>query len=141
MSEVPDNVVNKSLYLKAKSIANDKYKRNGLFKSAFIVKTYKELGGKYRGEKTNTNEGIQRWLKGEAWIEVEPYLKSGKKVKCGSSDKKGKACRPSKRVNDKTPMTIDELIERHGKAKLLKLVDKKKKNMDLRINWKEGKIN
>ena len=43
--------INKKLYEKVKKMADDKYKTHGAYKSAYIVKTYKELGGKYKGKK------------------------------------------------------------------------------------------
>ena len=137
--EVPDNIKNPSLYRKARKIADDTYKRSGLFKSAFIQKKYQELGGKYRGEKPKKDEGIQRWLKGEEWIKIIPYVKEGKKIKCGSGNDKH-ACRPLIRVNEKTPITINEIIKKHGKKKVLELANQKRKNLDTRINWNTGKI-
>lgn len=133
-----DNILNKDLYEKAKKEADKIYKRHGLYKSAFIQKKYKELGGKYKNEKTSNKKGINRWLKEEQWVEVLPYL-NGEKVVCGSSEG-GKACRPLKRYNDKTPITLPELIKLHGKEKLKKLVKEKIANMDKRINWKKGTI-
>ena len=135
-----DNILNPRLYEKAKKDANEKYKRHSLYKSAYIQKRYKELGGKYKDKKPSNKEGINRWLKGEMWIEIEPYLKNKEIVICGSSNRKGKACRPLIRVNDKTPITIDEVIKKHGKKKVKELVNKKKKNMDIRIDWVNGKI-
>ena len=49
-----------------------------------------------------------------------------------------KACRALVRVNDKTPITIPELLKIHSKSKLLELVEKKKKDMDGRIMWRKG---
>ena len=50
--DIPKNVMNPKLYRKAKDIANDKFgKGTSLYKSAFLVKTYKDIGGKYSGEK------------------------------------------------------------------------------------------
>ena len=68
-----------------------------------------------------------------------PFVESGKKVPCGSGDDKH-ACRPSKRVNNKTPITIQEVIKKHGKKKVIELANIKRKNLDLRINWNSGKI-
>ena len=138
--DIPDNIINKSLYKKAKKTADEKYKRPGLYKSAFIQKEYQRLGGKYAGKKPGKGKGIRRWLKEEEWVEVGPYLKSNEIVKCGTSEKKGKACRPLQRANKDTPITLPELIKKHGKNKLLKLVQKKEKNMDLRINWVNATI-
>lgn len=139
MEQIPNNIVNQSLYRKAKKIADETYKRAGLFKSAFIQKKYQELGGEYKGKKPKETEGIQRWLKGEEWVKVLPFVKSGKKVACGSGDDKH-ACRPSKRVNSKTPITIQEVIKKHGEKKVIELANIKRKNLDLRINWNSGKI-
>lgn len=137
--KIPDNIVNPALYRKAFKMADEKYKRHGLFKSAFIQKKYQELGGKYRGEKPAQNKGIQRWLKGEEWIKVLPYVKNGKIVKCGTGDDKH-ACRPLKRVNSKTPITINEVIKKHGKKKVIELAEIKGKDLNKRINWNTGKV-
>jgi hypothetical protein len=137
--EVPENILNPSLYRKAKKEADTKYKRHGLFKSAFIQKKYQELGGKYKGKKPPATKGIQRWLKGEKWIKVLPYVMEGKQVDCGEGDDKH-ACRPLKRVNAKTPITIDEVIKKHGKEKVIELAKAKRKNLDTRINWNTGKV-
>lgn len=137
--DVPENVLNPRLYKKAKKIADDTYKKPGLFKSAFIVKKYKELGGKYSGKKPDKGTGITRWLKGEEWIKVLPFVKEGKKIKCGSGSGDPHACRPSIRVNAKTPITIQEVIKKHGKKKIIELAEIKNKNKNARINWKTGK--
>jgi len=42
------------LYEKAKKIADDKYSKPSAYKSGFIVKTYKEMGGTYSGGKSKT---------------------------------------------------------------------------------------
>lgn len=139
MDNIPDNIVDKSLYIKAKKEADKKYKRHSLYKSSFIQKRYQELGGKYKGKKPSKEQGIQRWLDKEQWVEVIPYL-DGKIIQCGTSDRKGKACRPLKKANDKTPITLPQLIKKHGKDKIRELASKKVKNMNLRINWDDGKI-
>jgi len=136
---IPDNILNPALYKKAKELADKTYKRHGLFKSAFIQKKYQEFGGKYKGSKPSETKGIQRWLKGEKWIKVLPYVKEGKIVDCGTGDDKH-ACRPLKRVNAKTPITIDEVIKKHGKKKVIELANEKKKDLNTRINWNTGKI-
>jgi len=40
-----------TLYNKVKREANQKYKTHGAYKSGWIVKTYKERGGRYKGKK------------------------------------------------------------------------------------------
>lgn len=137
--DVPNNVLNPALYRQSKKEADEKYKRAGLYKSAWMVKRYTELGGKYSGTKPK-NTGINRWLKEEQWVQVGTYLKTGKKIQCGSSEGKNIACRPFKRANSETPITLPELIKLHGKSKLLGLSEEKEKNPSKRINWKNGTI-
>jgi len=134
--EIPENVLNPVLYRKAKKEADEKYAKPGLYKSAWMVKRYTELGGKYSGSKPS-NTGINRWLKKEEWIQVLPYL-DGKIVKCGSSDGDMIACRPSIRATAKTPITIQEAIKKHGKAKILELAKYKERTPTSRIDWVNG---
>ena len=133
-----DKALDKKLYQQVSDKADTIYKRPGLYKSAYIQKEYQRLGGKYKGDKPDKTKGIRRWLLGEEWVEVTPYLKENKKVMCGTTPNMNKACRPLIRVNDKTPITIPELLKLHTKDKLLKLVENKKKDMDGRIQWKKG---
>ena len=134
--EVPDNVLNPAIYRRAKKIADDTYKKNSAYKSMFLVNKYKELGGKYKGQKKLT--GVKRW-NAEKWIQVLPFLEKGEKVACGFGSST-KSCRPSKRIDENTPMTISELIKKHGKQKLMQLAVRKRKNMNLRIDWVGGKV-
>lgn len=132
-----DNIVNKTLYEKVKREADQKYKRDGLYKSAYIIKRYQQLGGTFIGPKPSSETGITRWLKKEQWIQVLPYVRDKKIVPCGASDGKNIACRPLKRVAQ-TPITILEAIEKHGKPKILELALKKERNPNIRINWVNG---
>ena len=135
---IPDNVINKQLYELIKKQADKKYKRDGLYKSAWIVKAYTEAGGMYSGKPSPG--GIRRWLDKEDWVSVIPYLRDKQIVKCGSADGKLIACRPMVRANDKTPITLPELLKIHSRDKLLKLALEKEKNPAKRINWKAGTI-
>jgi hypothetical protein len=134
--DIPDNVKNPSLYRKAKTIADKTYKKNSAYKSMFIVKTYKDLGGTYSTKKTD--KGVARWNK-EKWIQVVPFLEKGEKIVCGVGGG-GKGCRPSKRIDKDTPTTIQELIKKHGKKSLLKVAKEKKKDMSKRVLWNNLKI-
>ena len=134
--DIPDNVKNVSLYRKAKKIADDTYKKNSAYKSMFLVKTYKDLGGQYSTKKTG--KGVTRWNK-EKWIQVVPFIERGEKIVCGVGDG-GKGCRPSKRIDKDTPITIQELIKKHGKKSLLKVAKEKKKDMNKRVLWDNLKI-
>ena len=133
-----DNIINKDLYKKAKKKADETYERHSAYKSMYIQKVYKELGGKYAGSR-NAGSKLTRW-NSEQWIQVIPFLKDGKKIACGEDNKKNKVCRPFKRIDSKTPITISELLKIHSKKDLLALAIKKNKNMDRRIYWKNLKI-
>ena len=135
-----DKALDQELYKCVKRKADKIYERHGLYKSAWIQKEYKRLGGKYKGSKPGESKGISRWLKGEQWIEVGPYLKNRQIVLCGTSGQKGKACRPLRRATAKTPITIPELLKLHTKKQLQALVRQKEKDMDGRIDWKRCKF-
>jgi len=130
-----ENAIDKRLYQKAKEIADKTYERHSAYKSMFISKKYLDLGGKFKGKSKGR---LSNW-RTEEWIQVVPFLETGKKVVCGQGSNT-KGCRPTKRINKDTPITINELIKIHGKKKLLELAKKKQKNMNLRINWKAGKV-
>ena len=124
---------NKALYEKVKDEAKKKYKRYpSLYASAFIVREYKSRGGTYYG--TKEEEGISQWFK-EKWVMVIPFIKSGKVIECGSSVKDTKACRPLKRINKTTPITLPELLEKYSKKEILSFARLKNKNMKKRANW------
>ena len=78
----------KKLYEKAKQMADEIYKKPSAYKSGYIVKKYKELGGTY--ENDNKEKKIQRWFK-EDWKDV--------------GNKNYPVYRPTKRINSKTPLT------------------------------------
>lgn len=103
-----------------------------------IQKKYKELGGKYKIKK---DKNLKRWLD-EEWINAYAYINQNKIVKCGDKDYKTKsACRPLKRVSEKTPLTIKEVLKIHGKKKLNELISKKNKDpSNIILSWKNGKI-
>ena len=101
----------------------------------YIQKTYMDMGGKYKVK----GKGLATWRK-EEWIQVKPYLESGKKLVCGGAERKNKVCRPLKRINDKTPITIEELLKLHSKKDLIALSNKKIKDMKGRVFWKTLKF-
>lgn len=94
---IPDNVNNPSLYKKARKLADEKYEKHSAYKSGYIVKKYKELGGTYKGSRTR--DGLTRWYK-EEW-----------KTQRGDTGYKSKSdvYRPTKRISKKTPATFKEL--------------------------------
>lgn len=105
------------LYEYVKSLANQKFSSpSGIYRSSWIVREYKKLGGKYDGPKP-TNSGLARWFN-ENWVDLQRPIKDSKDniigyEKCGRKSAKinGKypLCRPSIRVNKNTPKTYKEL--------------------------------
>jgi hypothetical protein len=123
---VPDNVVNKKLYLSIKNKIKKSIKgrRWGAYDSGRLVKMYKNAGGKYRGSKGKTNLG--RWYR-EKWIDACAWPK---RKPCGRKTKSSIAyCRPSKRVDSKTPRLIQSLTRSQIKSRC----SKKKRSPKKRI--------
>jgi hypothetical protein len=83
---------NPELYKKAKELADEKYSKPSAYKSGYIVKKYKELGGTYTDDKQPKN--LKRWFK-EDWKDI------------GGLDYP--VYRPTKRVSKETPLTPNEI--------------------------------
>lgn len=139
-SPIPSNVKNPELYKKSKSIANEKYgDKTSAYKSMFIVKNYKDMGGTYKGTKSKS-KGTTKWIQ-EKWVNVNAYLNGNKVVKCGETAKNRHACRPTHKVDSKTPITIQEVIKKHGKAAVKEAVQQKSTNASAkRLNWNTLKV-
>lgn len=87
--------LDKELYEQVRKYADLVYDKPSAYKSGFIVKTYKEYGGKYKGKKNE--EGLDRWFD-EKWEDIND-----------KDDDKYPTYRPTIRVNEKTPITKAEL--------------------------------
>lgn len=124
--------VDTKLYNKVKAEAKKKFDVwPSIYASSWLVREYKKRGGKYKG-KRDASQGLERWYT-EKWIDV---CKLPKKVKCGRPKggfkdyaKKYPYCRPSVRVNSRTPKTAGELT----KAQKKKLCAKKRKSPKKRM--------
>lgn len=92
LETVGSGILNPELYEKAKKLADETYKKPSAYKSGFIVKKYKELGGKYSDDDKPKN--LKRWFE-EEWHDI------GKK--------EYPVYRPTKRVSEETPLTVDEI--------------------------------
>ncbi len=129
--------LNQSLYNKVLSEARSKFKRfPSLYASSWISREYQSRGGKYKTPK-NYKSKQQQWFD-EEWVQIIPYLKDGKKIKCGSSNKDTKACRPLKKIDKSTPPTMSEIVKKYGKEKVLKLAAQKNRDMKGRLSWVNG---
>jgi hypothetical protein len=94
--------LNPQLYERAKQIANETYKKPSAYKSGFIVKKYKEMGGTYENDSKPKN--LKRWFS-EKWIDV------------GGMDYP--VYRPTKRISKKTPLTIQEIKPSNLKEQII----------------------
>ena len=103
----------KALYEKAKKIADATYKKPSAYKSGFIVKKYKELGGTYSDDKQPKE--LKRWYS-EMWKDV------------GNMDYP--VYRPTVRVNKQTPLLVSEIDPKQLKKQIkLKQKIKGEKNL------------
>jgi hypothetical protein len=102
------------LYDKVKKEADNIYIKNSAYKSGWIVKTYKSLGGKYSGDKP-VNEGLDRWYK-EKWEDV--------------GNQKYPVYRPTKRITKETPLIPNE-IDKSNLKKQIKLKQQYKGSKNL----------
>jgi len=93
----------KDLYAKAKKMADEIYKKPSAFKSGFIVKIYKELGGTYKDD--NEEKELKRWFEAK-WININP------------NKKQYPVYRPTVRVNKKTPLTVAEIDKKQLKEQI-----------------------
>jgi len=88
--------IDTKLYEKVKKQADQVYKKHSAYKSGYITKTYVKHGGTYRDD--GKEPTLKRWYS-ENWININPLLgKTGYKT-----------YRPTVRMNEKTPLTVEEI--------------------------------
>lgn len=105
--------LNKDLHEKAKKEADEKYKKSSAYKSGYIVRRYKELGGKFKGD--FLNKGLDRWFK-EKWEDVGGSVYP--------------VYRPTIRITKETPLTVKEIDKKDLKKKIKeKQIIKGEKNL------------
>jgi hypothetical protein len=92
----------KELYEKVKKEADIIYKKPSAFKSGFIVKKYKELGGEYADD--NKPKNLKRWFK-EEWRSI-------------GTPEQYPVFRPTKRINKSTPLTPEEINPKNLKEQI-----------------------
>ena len=107
---IPNNI---NLYNQAKQEADKIYKKSSGFKSMFIQKRYKALGGTFTDD--NKERKLSRWIK-EKWYDF--------------GNKSYPVYRPSIRISKQTPLTINE-IDKSNLKKQIKLKQKFKGNKNL----------
>ena len=94
-------ILNPELYNSVKKEADKIYKKSSAFKSGYIVKRYKELGGKYADD--NKPDNLKRWFK-EKWQDI--------------GHKKYPVFRPTVRINKYTPLTVNEIDKNNLKEQI-----------------------
>ena len=93
--------INKELYELVKQYADIVYKKPSAYKSGFIVKTYKQLGGTYKED--NKEKSLTRW-----------YSETWKNIGNGEYP----VYRPTIRINKNTPLTINEIDKTNLKQQI-----------------------
>lgn len=141
--KVPKNVIDRDLYIKIRNKVKNRVKVwPSAYASGQVVKAYKDAGGRYRGKKPSADKApLDRWYT-EKWVNVCKPKTGGGYEKCGRKQSKIKDypyCRPSVRVNAKTPTTVGEIKSKYGKQKLEELC-KKKRNQALPKGGKARRI-
>ena len=84
--------LNKELYNLASLIGRLIYKKNSAYRSGYIQKIYKQMGGKYR--ENDREKPLKRWYD-EEWKDI------------GKKDYP--VYRPTKRISENTPLTVEEI--------------------------------
>ena len=103
------------------------------YASGQLVQQYKVTYRKMYGNRSEPyhskgkKSSLARWYK-EKWVDVCRKQSTGF-APCGRRRTEGRYpfCRPSVRVDKKTPMTVSEVVERYGKKKLKERCTKKQK--------------
>lgn len=93
--------VDKALHEKARQMADKIYEKPSAYKSGFIVKTYKNMGGRFKD--TKEERKLASWFK-EDWKDV--------------GNKAYPVYRPTKRVNKDTPLTVAEIDKKNLKKQI-----------------------
>ncbi len=104
-------ILDQDLYDKAKRQADSIYTKSSAYKSGYIVKTYKSLGGRYSED--NEPAKLKQWFR-EKWSDV--------------GNKEYPVYRPTVRINKSTPLTIQEIDPKN----LKKQIDLKQKYRGLK---------
>jgi hypothetical protein len=85
----PNNI---QLYESVKQMSNKIYSKPSAYRSGYIVKTYKSLGGTYSND--GEEKSLDRWFR-EKWADI--------------GNKQYPVYRPTIRINRKTPLTVSEI--------------------------------
>jgi hypothetical protein len=107
--------INTQLYNMVKQMATEKFDSpTGAYRSMWIVKKYKELGGVYDKPKPS-NSKLDKW-RNEKWIDLnQPKIMNNTIIgyeRCGKKNNKNMLyplCRPSIKIDDETPLIYQNI--------------------------------
>lgn len=136
---INENMFNdKQLFNYVKSESNPKFKQAGIYKDAYIIKKYISHGGTINDTAFDNNYFL-RVLSfiGEKWIDVDRYI-NDMHISDIEDLQNAKNIRPMTRIDNSTPITIQEIIKLHGKRKVEEIL--KNKTDSNRIIWKSLKL-
>ena len=106
-------VLDQRLYDRIKSEADQVFSKPSAYKSGWIVKHYKDAGGRYKDDHKPRN--LKRWFE-EKWGDI--------------GDKDYPVYRPHVRINKHTPLTVNEIDPVQAKKQIaLKQVIRGKRNL------------
>lgn len=97
-------VLDPDIYEIAKNIVYAQYEKPSAYRSGALVKKYKELGGRYKGEYKKTP--LKRWFD-EKWTNVNPM----------QNENSYPVYRPTRKVSKETPLTVKEVDPKDLKRK------------------------
>jgi hypothetical protein len=92
---------NPQLYQQVKKRADQVYAVPSAYKSGWIVKTYKSLGGTFRND--HRTRSLRRWFQ-EKWVDI--------------GHKAYPVYRPTRRISKKTPLTVSEIDPEQAKIQI-----------------------
>lgn len=95
-------ILDQKKWAEAKKLADLVYKVPSAYKSGYIVKKYKELGGRFASQRSKSKTGLTRWF-AEKWVNQHKSV---------GYQHKNDVYRPSIRVTKKTPITWSELTKK-----------------------------
>ena len=118
---------NKKLYAQVKEEADLRFLApTSAYKSAWIVKTYKDRGGTYAKNTSCANPklcGLRKWF-AEKWVNLAAAKPGREPPPCGRAHASIRGaypvCRPMYRVTKDTPVTVGEFAPTRIKAAMQK---------------------
>lgn len=104
------------------------------YASFWMANQYKKKGGQYDANTSKKNSTLFRW-KMEKWVNVCDHYKPCGRSKASLFSKNYPLCRPSIRINSKTPKTIHEIPKTQLKKMCLK-----KRSLNQGIDKKPSRV-